>query len=130
MQSNHFVMKGQALIALLSFIIISITIISAAVIILITNTLGSSKVERGVTAYALAQSGTENALLRLLRNPSYTNEVIATVDGTITISVQGTPPAGPFTIYSTGKAGNFVRRVRATATYVNSKLILTEWKEL
>ncbi len=125
---NYYLMKGQALIALLSFIIISITVISAAVIILVTDTLASSKVELGASAYVLAQSGAESALLRLLRNPSYTGpDVITTQDGTVTITVQGT---APYTIYSTGKAGNFVRRIRATATYVNDELKLTEWKEL
>ena len=67
---NNHIMKGQALIALLSFIIIAMTVISAAVIILITNILASGKVEQGTMAYSLAQSGGEDALLRLLRNPS------------------------------------------------------------
>lgn len=120
-------MKGQALIALLSFIIISVTVISAAVIILVTNTLGSSKVELGASAYSLAQSGAENAFLRLLRNPSYFGEQITTPDGTTNISVQGT---NPYTIYSSGKVNNFVRRIRVTVTNVGGKLTITEWKEL
>ncbi len=121
-------MEGQALIALLSFIIIAITVVSAAVVILITNSLAASKIEQGVTAYVLAQSGVENAVLRLLRNPSYTGETKTVPLGTIIISVQG---VGPYTIYSTGKVGKFARRIRAIASFdAAEKLTITEWKEL
>lgn len=128
--SNQKAMKGQALVALLSFIIISITVVSAAVIILITNSLAASKVEQGVTAYALAQSGVENAVLRLLRNPTYTGEPPMIVPlGTIVISVVS--GGGSYTIYSTGKVGKFARRIRAIASFdAAEKLNITEWKEL
>ncbi len=122
-------MKGQALVALLSFIIIAITVISAAVIILITNILASGKVEQGIMAYSLAQSGGEDALLRLLRDPAYAGDTMTTPQGTITVSVTGTSP-GPYTIYSSGKVGSFVRRIKTIASYANNTLTITEWKEL
>ena len=122
-------MKGQALIALLSFIIIAMTVISAAVIILITNILASGKVEQGTMAYSLAQSGGEDALLRLLRNPSYAGGQQTLPQGTITVSITGIAP-GPYTIYSSGKVGSFVRRIKTTASYAGNTLTITEWKEL
>ena len=63
--------KGQVFVTLLFFVIIGVTIISAETIVLFTNILSGSTEEQGANAYYVAESGIEEALLRLNRNPGY-----------------------------------------------------------
>jgi len=119
--------KGQALVTLLFFVLISLTITSGAIIIIIANSLSASKLEQGNLAYYAAESGVENALLRLLRDPSYAGETLV-IDGTTAqIIVTG---INPKTVDSTGISGNFKRKVQAQALFNNGLYTFSNWKEL
>ncbi len=119
--------KGQALITLLFFVLISLTITSSAIIIIIANSISASKLEEGNLAYYIAESGAENALLRLLRDPGYAGETLEIGSGTATVTVSG---SNPKTILSVGQDGNFKRKVSAQMTYSNGYYTLSNWKEL
>lgn len=119
--------KGQALITLLFFVLISLTITSAAIIIIITNSTSVSKFQEGTLAYYAAESGVENALLRLLRDPNYTGETLTIGTGTAVVTVTG---SNPKTVVSVGQNGNFKRIVQAQATYSNGYYTFSSWKEL
>src|ERR1700722_5696827 len=75
--SNFNLERGQALITLLFFAIVGITVTSAAVVMILVNSLSGTKQQQGDIAYDIAQSGAENGLIRLLRDPSYTGETLA-----------------------------------------------------
>jgi len=123
--------RGQALITLLFFTIIGITITSAAVIMILVNSLSGEKQQQGEIAYEIAQSGAENGLIRLLRDPSYTGETLSVGNGTATISVSGSgTSADPFIILSKGTTGIFLREVEVTATYQNNLLTVSSRKEV
>jgi hypothetical protein len=118
---------GQALITLLFFIVIAITVISAAVIIIITNAFSANTFEQSTDVYYAAESGIENTLLQLVRNPSYTGETFSVDTATVTTTVtQGTP----ITILSTAQQGQFIRKIQAQATYTNNVLTISSWKEV
>ncbi len=119
--------RGNALITLLFFALITIIVTSAAVVMIIVNSSAVTTMQQGNDAYSIAESGMENALLRLLRNPSYTSEVLTIGDGTATITVTGTTTK---TIISRGRIGNFERSIQVTATYVNNILTVTAWDEI
>jgi hypothetical protein len=119
--------RGQALITLLFFMIIAITITSAAVVILLTNSVSAQKLEQGTVSYYTAESGAENALLRLLRDPNYTGETL-TIDGT-TVVATVTKSGSVYTITSSATFGNFKRTIQVVATYVGNILTATSWKE-
>jgi len=119
--------KGQALVTLLFFILISLTITTGAIIIIITNSMSASKVQEGTLAYYVAESGVENALLRLLRDPNYTGETLAIESGTAVITVSGNNPK---TVLSIGQNGNFKRKVQAQINYNNGYYTFSNWKEL
>jgi hypothetical protein len=125
-------MRGQALITLLFFMIIGLTVTSAAVVLMYVNAVSGSKQQDGETAYQAALSGAENAKLRVLRNPSYTGESnlqIGSGSATIVVSGTGTSP-DPYIITSTGTKGNFVRKVQVQATYVNNFFSILSEKEM
>ena len=119
--------RGQTLIFLLIFMAISVTITSAAVIVIILNSHASSKFAQGLEAYDIAESGAENALMRLLRDTSYTGETLTIGTGTATITLTG---SNPYTITSQGTAGNFIRQVQVIATFTSGVMGVTSWKEI
>ncbi len=117
---------GQALVTLLFFMVIALTITTTAILVMAINSLTASKLEQGSTAYSVAESGIENALLRLLRNPNYTGETLVVGSGSAQIVVTGTTTK---TITSTGTSGNFVRKIQVLVGYTNNILSITSWKE-
>ncbi len=124
-------MRGQALITLLFFTVIGVTVTSAAVVMLLVNSLSGTKQQQGDVAYEVAQSGADNGLIRLLRDPTYTGETLTVGNGSATISVTGSGTSGsPFVILSKGTNGIFVREVQVTATYQNNLLTVSSRKEV
>ena len=119
---------GQTLVTLLVFTIVAITITSAAVVIILTNSAGTSRLEQGTNTYYSAESGAENALLRLLRDPNYTGETLPVGDASVLISV--TNIGNTYTITSDATLGNFKRNIEVTATFVNNILTVDSWKEV
>ncbi len=131
--------QGQTLVALLIFVIIVTTITSAAVSVMILNSVGASKFEQGYETQQMAESGAENAVLRLLRDPNYTGTnyngepPLSFGSGTSVstlVSKTGISPNIVYTIVSTATNGNFTRKIQVTATYNSNILTLTSWKEV
>lgn len=118
---------GQTLVVLLVFVAIAMTVVVAAVATVVNSTIGVSQVEAGQTAYILAESGVEEAMLRLLRDPNFTTETLTTADGSTTIIVTGSSQK---TIVSTATVGNTVRIVQVVAGYTDNVLTVVSWKEI
>ncbi len=119
--------KGQALITLLFFILISLTITTGAIIIIIINSISVGRFQEGALAYYAAESGIENALLRLLRDPNYTGETLTIGEKTAIITVTG---SNPKTVVVVGLNGNFKRTVSAQMSYNNGYYTFSSWKEI
>lgn len=111
---------------LLVFMAIAVIVTSAAVVMMVVGSTAAAKYERGQSAFAAAESGIENALLRLLRDPNYSGETLTIGEATATITVTGTDPK---TIISTGVAGEFARTIQAIAGYTEGILSVSSWKE-
>lgn len=119
--------KGQALVMLLVFMVVAITITSAAVVIVVLNSQTASRAEQSLAAYQLAEGAVENALIRLLRDPAYTGETLTIPQGGTTIvTVTGTNPK---TIVSSAAVGDFLRRIRVVANDNAGVLVVTAWTE-
>src|SRR5215469_1202504 len=107
--------KGQALITLLFFVVIAMSVTSAAVGMILISSQSGSDIESGFLAFQVARSGAENAKLRLLRDPTYTGETL-TVDGGTSV-IQVSQAGGIYTVTSTGTMGNFMKKFQMTLTY-------------
>lgn len=118
--------QGQALITLLVFALVAITVASAAIIILYVNTVSVSKFQSGISVYAISESGLENGLLRLIRDPQYLGETITVGSGSATITVNG---SNPWTVTSVGRLGNFARTVSVVASESGGVYYFSSWKE-
>lgn len=128
MKKSFKIQNGVALITLLFFTVIAINITAAAVVIVIVNSLSGAKVQQGMVAYQIAESGIENAKLRLLRDPEYTGETLTVGSGTVTTSVEKN--GYQYTILSKGTFGNFQRQIQAVASYSASLLTITSQQEV
>ena len=114
---------GQTLVTLLVFIVVATAVTSTAVAILINTTRSSSILGESIKATQIADSGAENALLRLLRDPNYIGETLSIGQGTATVSVTG---SNPKTITSIGTIGNYKSTVQVIVTY-NNTMSVSSW---
>lgn len=119
--------KGQTLVLLMVFMAIMIIVVSAVTVVTINNTVGSGKFSQGDFALAIAESGAENGILRVLRDPDYVGETLPVGSGSAKITVSGgTTPV----IQSVATVGNFRRVVEVRGSFNNNVLTITSWKEL
>ncbi len=116
--------RGQALVVLLVFMLVGLTITTAAVIMVIVNSRAATTFSQSVVAQGIAESGAENALLRILRDPSYAGETLTIGDGSATVEVTGTQDK---IITSQGSIGTFIRTTVVGAHIENEVLTVTSW---
>ena len=127
---QRFYLPGQALVLLLVFITIATTIIGGAVAITIINSQSSSKFALGEEALAVAESGADNAVLRILRDPNstYVGETLTVDGGSAQITVSYSPPN--VLITSQAEVSNIIRKIEVVGTYQNNRLTVTSWKQV
>ncbi len=121
---KQFYQGGQIFITLLFFVIIGVTIISAEAIVLFTNILSASSTEQGINAYYVAESGAEEALLRLLRNPNYTGGTITVGSGNAVVQISNG------TITSTGTYASNIKKIQVQTVNSNGIVSIVSWKEI
>ncbi|HRN69996.1 MAG TPA: hypothetical protein PLS49_02315 [Candidatus Woesebacteria bacterium] len=126
-RANNFYRKGQTLVTLLVFSVVALTVATAAVAIMINIAQATNRVEGNITALQIAESGAENALLRLLRNPSYTGETLQVGDGTAVITISGTTTK---TVTVVGTLDSHTKTVQVVATFTNGIMTVTSWREI
>lgn len=121
--------SGQALITLLVFTALLLMIGMAAIMVMITNSQSTTKLQQSTLALYIAESGVENALLRLLRDPNYSGEVLPVETGQSTITVTDIG-GNQKKIVSKGKNGDFLRTMQITIDYTGNIMSIISWKEI
>jgi hypothetical protein len=119
--------SGQALVMLLFITLMALTVIASAAVVVNGNISSASVNEQGNYAYSIAESGVEEALIRMLRDPNYSGSGATPMsmnDGTVMIVVSGG------VITSTGTYGKSVRKIQAQTVYNNNTLTISSWKEI
>ena len=123
--------SGQALVMLLFFVVVGITITTAAIIIIAGNSLSVTNINEGEIAKAFAETGAEKALLQILRGnyekEGTTLENIPLNGGEANVTITSTN--GTATIDSVGTAGNYIKKVRVTVLK-DGMMEVTSWKEV
>ena len=124
---NAHKQSGQALVALLVFTIISITIASAAIAIVLINSGSARTLEQGNLTKSASESGVENALIRLLRDPNYAGETLTQDDGDAIVEVSGGVVK---TITSTASSLGFIRKIEVVVDTANYQINILSWKQI
>lgn len=121
--------KGQALVTLLIFILVAVSIAVAATLIVASNSLAATNLQEGIITKQMADSGVETAYLQILRNPGYVGETITGLNGgNVVVSVAWVGTTG--TIVSTATNGTFVKRVESVVTNSQNVLIPISWNDI
>lgn len=137
--------SGSALLLVIMIIAIGIVAVSGAIAITVINIQGNANYNEANTAYAIAQSGAEYGILKLLRNPYYlsngSSESISVNNGTALITVSNTLNSNhtmpsSVTLTSVGTANsnantgfNATRTVAVTFNYNNNIFTISTWSQ-
>lgn len=119
--------SGQTIVLLISFIAIALVIITVSTTNNILLSEGTVRVQEGSAALDIAETGAENALLRLIRNSSYTGETFTVGSGSAAVAVSG---SNVKTIIATGTAGIYKRTVQVVASNSAGIITVQSWQEL
>lgn len=119
--------SGQTLVLLLMFVVMAIMITTAVLIMTTINSSATDKLYQGSTALDIAESGAETAMIKLIRDPSYSGETIPIGNGSAVITMTGT---NPITVRSRGVLNNFSRTVEVSIDYTGSVLSILSWREV
>lgn len=119
--------SGQALVTLLVFMMMATVVIAGAVAMTVINTQSSGKLVDGAESLKVAEAGADNAVLRLVRDPGYTGEVLTVGGGTAIITVTG---GATKTILVDGEVGDFHRKVEVLVSYSGNTITVSSWKEI
>lgn len=120
--------NGYVAVMLLVFVVVSLVISTAALTMSMANLAGVSTYEQGTEALIVAQSGVENALLRLLRDPTYAGETLVVGEGTATVTVVST--ASTSAITSVGVMGTKKRKIQVNVSQNAGVMSVTSWAEV
>lgn len=120
--------KGQTLVSLL--IIIAVTILAVASAI-VSASLSSTTAITTISdkVYYSAETGAEEALIKLLRDPSYPGETLGLSGINVEITVSSPSPTERV-ITSTASTNSIKRRVDVSAQFLNNILTVTSWDEM
>lgn len=127
MKRNQY-QGGYLAVVLLVFVVVSVVISTAAISVSIANLGAVSTYEQGTEAMIVAESGAENAIMSLIRNPNYTGETLTVGTGTATISVSGTSTAPIIT--SVGAIGTKKRTIQVDIDRSTGIVSVTAWREV
>jgi len=123
----HFIIKkeaGQTLVSLLIFSVVALAVTTTAISVTINTSQATQAGEKRIYLQQAAQSGIENALLRFLRDPSYTGETMNIDDITIETAIVG---SNPYTITATASNALFLHTEEAQITYTNNIVTISSW---
>jgi len=119
--------KGQALVSIVVLAAAAAVIAAGAALTAISLSKTAALSKDSDKVYYLAESGAEEALLALLRDPTYTGNNQKLDNTSVVISVTG---INQKTIISEAFNNNVKRRVEVLAQLTNNILTITSWKEI
>jgi len=122
-QTDH---RGYVLVTLLVVMVVAMVISSAGISLIVNNTQNSSRYQQNVTALKITESGMENAVLRILRDPTYIGETLLLDGNPVMITVVGT---GPIQVTAQGQVGQFTKQIDVTMSLEEGIWTVDSWKE-
>ncbi|MBP9781347.1 hypothetical protein KBC89_01695 [Candidatus Woesebacteria bacterium] len=119
--------SGYMLTALLVFLVVIIVMTTTSVMVSVSSLRSETYFDSGSEALSAADSGAENAILRLLRDPTYSGEMLTVGNSQVVITVTGSAPQ---VVTVVADSGSFERTVEVRLQRVDGMLQVTSWKEL
>ena len=107
--------------------VIAVIVTTASIALVINSSKGTDKIYQGANALDIAESGAETAMIKLLRDSSYTGETLTVGNGQAVVTITGSDPK---IILSKGTLNNFTRTIQVIVNTTNNVLTATSWKEI
>ncbi len=127
-QTSYHLNSGQAVVTVLFVVVIGMLVTTGAVMTLLNAYQSLTNQELGREAFAAAEAGVENGMLRLLRDTSYTGETITFPGGkTAVVTVVQSPD---IVMVSTGTVNNVSRKIQVNAHITDMNIIVDTWREI
>ena len=120
--------KGQTLVSLLIIIVVTILAVASAIV---SASLSSTTAITTISdkVYYSAETGAEEALIKLLRDPSYPGETLGLSGINVEITVSSPSPTEKV-ITSIASTNSIKRRVDVSVQFLNNILTVTSWDEM
>ena len=118
---------GFALVILMFLMVLAVTVITAAVSLMILGSASSTLLISGDSTKSIADSCIENAIIRLIRNPAYSGESLDINEGNCQITVTGLTDK---TVSAQANYGNKKKRVEVNLNLNNNIISLISWKDV
>ena len=121
--------KGQVLVSIL--IIIAVSVLAGGVAIVASSLSRTTGIitTSDKLLYA-AESGADEAIIKLLRDPNYDGETLNINESVVVISVNAGASPGELVIVSEASENNLIRKVEVSTEFVNNILTVTSWKQI
>ena len=121
--------KGQVLVSIL--IIIAVSVLAGGVAIVASSLSRTTGIitTSDKLLYA-AESGADEAIIKLLRDPNYDGETLNINESVVVISVNAGASPDELVIVSEASENNLIRKVEVSTEFVNNILTVTSWKQI
>ena len=121
--------KGQVLVSILIIIAVAVLATGTAVVASSLSKTTGVATTSDKLLYAV-ESGADEALIKLLRNPTtYSSESIS-INGTLVQITISRPSATNIVILSSASQDNLIRKVEVSVEFVNNIHTITSWREV
>ena len=119
--------SGQILTSVIVFMAFGLSVIALSSILTIINIQTTAKNSTSAQALGYAEAGAEDAVLRLIRDPTNSGGTTSLESAIVTVIVSG--DAVNKTITSTATYNGFTKKIVAQVSLANNKLTLVSWKQ-
>lgn len=121
--------SGQILTSVLVFMAFGLSVIALSATLTVINIQNTAKLAQSEQASNYAEAGAEEALLRLIRDPTYSGGSLSlSADSVIGITVTGVGDSR--TVTSSATYNGFTKKVQAVVSLANNKVTLVSWKQI
>ncbi len=127
MMQNQAKNSGMALVTVIVFSGLAMVVITAGVSLSILTSQANLGFLQGQKALYVAEAGAEEALIRLLRNPAFTEETLPIDGGTAIINVSDS--AGIKVITVEGQVAWAKRRIVVEVDDSSGMMVVNSWQE-
>jgi hypothetical protein len=121
--------SGQILTSVLVFMAFGLSIVALSATLTIISMQNTAKYSQSEQASIYAEAGAEEAVLRLIRDPSYIGGSFPVASGSV-VSIQVVANGDDRVITSTATYNGFTKKVLAQVNLANSKVTLVSWKQI
>lgn len=119
---------GQVLVSILIIIAVAVLATSTAVVASSLSRTTGVSITSDKLLYA-AESGAEEAIVKLLRDPTYSGESVNINGVSVNIDIISPTPSERV-ITSKATQDNLIRKVAVSAEFVNNILTVNSWRQI